>query len=163
MGAAGPGSDRHRRGAGDRRGHRQASGAGRGAGAGAGRRRPRSGGQRRAHPGARGTAEHLEGDVGRSADLRAMVEGAVDRWGAPGRGGEQRLPGARGAGGGAEAVSEEGWDEGLGVLVKSMFLAAKYALPALRRGGGGSIVNISSVHGMLMAPGRWSTRRASRP
>ncbi|HEX2514993.1 MAG TPA: SDR family oxidoreductase [Chloroflexota bacterium] len=101
-----------------------------------------------------GTAEHLEGDVGRSADLRAMVEGAVDRWG--------RLDvvvnnayrvQSGGAGGGAEAVSEEGWDEGLGVLVKSMFLAAKYALPALRRGGGGSIVNISSVHGMLMAPG----------
>jgi NAD(P)-dependent dehydrogenase (short-subunit alcohol dehydrogenase family) len=101
-----------------------------------------------------GTAEHLEGDVGRSADLRAMVEGAVNRWG--------RLDvvvnnayrvQSGGAGGGAEAVSEEGWDEGMGVLVKSMFLAAKYALPAMRRGGGGAIVNISSVHGMLMAPG----------
>jgi NAD(P)-dependent dehydrogenase (short-subunit alcohol dehydrogenase family) len=101
-----------------------------------------------------GTAELRVGDVGRGADLQAMVEDAVARWG--------RLDilvnnafrvQSGGAGGGAEAVSEEGWDEGMGILVKSMFLAAKYAVPVLRRGGGGSIVNISSVHGMLMAPG----------
>jgi NAD(P)-dependent dehydrogenase (short-subunit alcohol dehydrogenase family) len=101
-----------------------------------------------------GTAELRVGDVGRGADLQAMVEDAVARWG--------RLDilvnnafrvQSGGVGGGAETVSEEGWDEGMGVLVKSMFLAAKYAVPVLRRGGGGSIVNISSVHGLLMAPG----------
>jgi NAD(P)-dependent dehydrogenase (short-subunit alcohol dehydrogenase family) len=34
-----------------------------------------------------------------------------------------------------------------------MFLAAKYAVPQMATNGGGAIVNISSVHGLLQAPG----------
>ena len=49
-------------------------------------------------------------------------------------------------------VSEEGWDAGMGLLVKAHFLAVKYAVPEMRRAGGGSVVNIASVHGFLMAP-----------
>jgi NAD(P)-dependent dehydrogenase (short-subunit alcohol dehydrogenase family) len=101
-----------------------------------------------------GTAELRVGDVGQAGDIQAMVEDAAGRWG--------RLDivvnnayrvRSGGGGGGAEEVDESGWDEGLGVLVKSTFLAAKHAVPLLRRGGGGAIVNISSVHGLLMAPG----------
>jgi NAD(P)-dependent dehydrogenase (short-subunit alcohol dehydrogenase family) len=101
-----------------------------------------------------GTAELRVGDVGKGEDIAAMVEDAAGRWG--------RLDivvnnayrvRSGGGGGGAEEVEEAGWDEGLGVLVKSMFLAAKHAVPVLRRGGGGAIVNISSVHGLLQAPG----------
>jgi NAD(P)-dependent dehydrogenase (short-subunit alcohol dehydrogenase family) len=33
-----------------------------------------------------------------------------------------------------------------------MYLGAKYAVPAMRESGGGSIVNLSSVHGLLTAP-----------
>ena len=58
-----------------------------------------------------------------------------------------------GGGGTAEKVSEEAWDNALGLLVKSMFLATKYAVPEMRKAGGGSIVNISSVHGLLQARG----------
>jgi NAD(P)-dependent dehydrogenase (short-subunit alcohol dehydrogenase family) len=86
------------------------------------------------------------------ADLERMVEHATRQWGrldilvnnavAPY---EQ---------GGAEQVSEAGWDAGLALLVKSMFLAVKHAAPVLRRTGGGSIVNLSSVHGLLQAPRR---------
>jgi NAD(P)-dependent dehydrogenase (short-subunit alcohol dehydrogenase family) len=46
-----------------------------------------------------------------------------------------------------------GWDAGLATLIKSIFLAVKEAVPAIERAGGGAIVNISSVHGLLMAPG----------
>ncbi len=101
-----------------------------------------------------GTVESLTADVGKPDDIRGMVENAVARW-------EHldilvnnayRLQNVA-AGGGAEEVSEAGWDEGMGVLVKSMFLAAKHAVPLMRRAGGGAIVNISSVHGQLMAPG----------
>jgi NAD(P)-dependent dehydrogenase (short-subunit alcohol dehydrogenase family) len=102
-----------------------------------------------------GTVETLRTDVGKHEDVRAMVERAVAMWG--------RLdilvnnaysPTTEGIGGGAVDVSEDGWDSGMAVLVKSMFLGAKYAVPEMRKTGGGSIVNLSSVHGLLMAPGK---------
>lgn len=48
----------------------------------------------------------------------------------------------------AEDTSEELWDKTLGVNVKAMYLTAKYAIPFMRRAGGGSIVNISSVQAL---------------
>jgi len=100
-----------------------------------------------------GTAELIQADTGKHDDIKAMVARAVDLWGS------LRIlvnnayspSGADGAGGAIE-VSEEAWDRGMAVLVKSMFLGAKYAVPAMRQTGGGSIVNLSSVHGLLMAP-----------
>src|SRR5262249_2225589 len=56
--------------------------------------------------------------------------------------------------GDAVEVAEDAWDRAMAVLVKSMFLAAKHAVPAMTRQGGGAIVNVSSVHGLLVAPRR---------
>ena len=39
------------------------------------------------------------------------------------------------------------------VGLKAMFRAAKYAVPQMRKTGGGSLINLSSVHGLLVAPG----------
>ncbi len=44
-----------------------------------------------------------------------------------------------------ETTSPQMWDEVFAVNVRSMFLLAKHAVPLMRRGGGGAIVNISSV------------------
>lgn len=44
-----------------------------------------------------------------------------------------------------ETTSAETWDEVLAVNLRSVFLMAKYAVPLLRRNGGGAIVNISSA------------------
>jgi NAD(P)-dependent dehydrogenase (short-subunit alcohol dehydrogenase family) len=41
----------------------------------------------------------------------------------------------------------------MALLVKAIFLGAKYAVPHMANQGSGSIINISSVHGMLTAPG----------
>ena len=98
-------------------------------------------------------------DVAVAADVEAMVSEAIRRWG--------RLDylvnnafsvagGGLDAGsisGGAVDISEAAWDRGMTVLVKSIFLGVKYAVPAMRQAGGGSIVNVSSVHGLLMAEG----------
>jgi NAD(P)-dependent dehydrogenase (short-subunit alcohol dehydrogenase family) len=99
-----------------------------------------------------GTADAVEVDVGKHEDVRSMVEQAVARWGKLDIlvNNAYRPPET----GGAVEVSEAGWDDGMDVLVKAMFLGAKYAVPEMRRGDGGAIVNISSVHGLLMAPGR---------
>jgi cyclopentanol dehydrogenase len=40
------------------------------------------------------------------------------------------------------------WDQVMAVNAKSVFLGTKHAIPAMRRSGGGSIVNISSVAGI---------------
>ena len=100
-----------------------------------------------------GAAEFFRADVGKHDDLQVMVATAVSRFGrldilvnnAYGHTG----PGAAGS---ALEVTEEGWDRSLAVLVKAMFLGAKYAVPQMQQQGRGAIVNIASVHGLLMAP-----------
>lgn len=44
--------------------------------------------------------------------------------------------------------TEEEWDRVMAVNAKGVFLGTKHAIPAMRRAGGGSIVNISSVAGI---------------
>ena len=46
-------------------------------------------------------------------------------------------------------VSSEDWDLMMDVNAKGVFLGTKCAVPAMRRAGGGSIVNISSIAGMV--------------
>ena len=48
-----------------------------------------------------------------------------------------------------EDTTEEEWDRIMGVNVKGVFLGTKYAIPAMRNSGGGSIVNISSTAGIV--------------
>ena len=69
----------------------------------------------------------------------------------------------------AEDTSEELWDKTLGVNVKAMYLTAKYAIPFMRRAGGGSIVNISSVqalsnqkHGLAYATSKGAVNALTR-
>jgi len=92
-----------------------------------------------------GEAEVFPADVSRAADCRAMVERAVGRWG--------RLDilennvGIEGPGS-VVSVPEEEWDRVMQVNVKSMMLTGKFAVPAMATGGGGSIINISSIEAL---------------
>ena len=45
-------------------------------------------------------------------------------------------------------LSEKEWHQTLDVNLKGVFLCCKYAIPAMTAGGGGSIVNISSMSGV---------------
>ena len=102
-----------------------------------------------------GEAQVVRADVGSHDDIRGMIERAVELWGrldilvnnaySPAHGPDT---------GSALDVTEERWDFEMGVLTKSIFLGVKYAVPEMRKTGAGSIVNIASVHGMLMAPGK---------
>jgi NAD(P)-dependent dehydrogenase (short-subunit alcohol dehydrogenase family) len=51
-----------------------------------------------------------------------------------------------------ENTTEAEWDRIMAVNVKGVFLGTKCAIPALRRAGGGSIINISSVAGLVGSP-----------
>lgn len=89
-----------------------------------------------------GEAAVFEADVTAAEQCRTMVEEAVRRWG--------RLDildnnvgiGGRGT---VVEVDEADWERIMRVNVTGMMLASKYAIPAMVRGGGGAIVNISSI------------------
>jgi NAD(P)-dependent dehydrogenase (short-subunit alcohol dehydrogenase family) len=89
-----------------------------------------------------GEAEIFVADVSQADDCRAMVEQAVSRWG--------RLDildnnVGIGCAGSVVIVEEKDWDRTMMVNVKSMMLTGKFAVPAMATGGGGSIINISSI------------------
>jgi NAD(P)-dependent dehydrogenase (short-subunit alcohol dehydrogenase family) len=48
-----------------------------------------------------------------------------------------------------ESISEEDWDRVIQTNLKGPFLMSRAALPAMRRAGGGSIVNVGSVLGLV--------------
>ena len=60
-----------------------------------------------------------------------------------------------------EDTSEELWDQVMEINAKGVFLGTKYAIPEMRKAGGGSIVNISSVAGLTGGPGS-AAYRASK-
>lgn len=52
-----------------------------------------------------------------------------------------------------ENTTEEMWDRILGVNLKSYFLMSKFAIPSMRRRGGGVIINNASVQGLQSMKG----------
>lgn len=51
-----------------------------------------------------------------------------------------------------DELTEAEWDQVMDVNVKGVFLCTKYAIPYLRDAGGGSIINLSSIYGLISAP-----------
>ena len=49
-------------------------------------------------------------------------------------------------------LTEAEWDAVMAVNVKGVFLCTKHAVPQMRRAGGGSIIDLSSVYGLVSAP-----------
>jgi len=65
-----------------------------------------------------------------------------------------------GIGGSPDNVEEttiEHWDATMDTNAKGVFLGTKAAIPEMRKSGGGSIVNISSIWGIPEAPERLRT------
>ena len=49
-------------------------------------------------------------------------------------------------------IKENEWDEVMAINVKGVFFCTKHAIPYLREAGSGSIVNLSSIYGIISAP-----------
>ncbi|MDA1257185.1 MAG: SDR family oxidoreductase [Chloroflexi bacterium] len=102
-----------------------------------------------------GVARAVHTDISKHDDIRGMVEAAVGEWGRLDILVQNAFPtDNRDAPwwGSAVSVPEDGWDLGMSMLTKALYLGAKYGVPEMEKAGGGSIVNLASVHGMLMAP-----------
>src|SRR5262245_7570580 len=89
-----------------------------------------------------GEALAVQADVTRARDCAAMVQTAVDRFGRLDYLDNNVGIGSRGS---VLDETEENWRHVMQVNVETMFLAAKHAIPAMRRAGGGAIVNVSSI------------------
>jgi cyclopentanol dehydrogenase len=89
-------------------------------------------------------------DVTRAADWRTAVDTCTREFG-----GLDILVNNAGIAfmGGVEDTSEEQWDSVININQKGVWLGMKFAVPAMRRRGGGSIVNISSIYGIIGSPG----------
>ncbi len=92
-------------------------------------------------------------DVTSEADWQQAVAAAVVRFGRldilvnnAGIGGERGPDGEMIT---LENVTEVQWDRVMDVNAKGVFLGTKHAIPEMRKAGGGSIINISSIAGMV--------------
>lgn len=89
-------------------------------------------------------------DVSDEVAVGRAVEAAVDRFGALHV--LVNNAGIAGVNKPTHEVTEAEWDRVQAVNVKGVFLCTKHAIAHLRRAGGGSIINLSSIYGLVGAP-----------
>lgn len=93
-----------------------------------------------------GRAVFQRTDVTEESDVRAMLDHAVQEFG--------KLDilfnnaGITGFHGPIEQVPVDGWDRSITVLLRSVFLGIKHAVPLMRGNGGGSIISTGSIAGL---------------
>ncbi len=97
-----------------------------------------------------GEAVFVHLDVTSEDDWQRAVDTAIERFG-----GLQILVNNAGIwnGGNVETQTVEGWDQIMDINAKGVFLGTRAAIPAMRESGSGSIVNISSVAGIIGSVG----------
>ena len=93
----------------------------------------------------------LQVDVTSFDDLKNMIAVARSEWGQLDILVNNAYNSSDAQRGGVLEVSEEQWQKDINSLVTSVYAGSKYAIPVMAAAGGGSIVNISSVHGLLVA------------
>ncbi len=64
--------------------------------------------------------------------------------------------------GGVVEMPVEDFDLIMRVNVRSVFLMTKYAIPVMKKGGGGAIVNVASINGIVVAPAFATAYAASK-
>jgi len=96
-----------------------------------------------------GSAEFWHLDVSSEAEVKEVFAAVCERFG--------QLDvlvnnaGIAGTNKPTDELTEEEWDEVMAVNVKGVFLCTKHAIPAMRAAGGGSIINLSSIYGIVGA------------
>jgi NAD(P)-dependent dehydrogenase (short-subunit alcohol dehydrogenase family) len=93
-----------------------------------------------------GTATAYGVDVTDSAQVERAVAAAAEELGPPSV--LVNNVGISGPRGTAEEVDLDDWDRALRINVTSMVITVRYVMPHMRRAGGGSIVNVSSIFGL---------------
>jgi NAD(P)-dependent dehydrogenase (short-subunit alcohol dehydrogenase family) len=98
-------------------------------------------------------------DIGNEDDIRTIVEDGVRLF--KGIDVLANVAAIRARVGPVTEMNPDEWDRVLRVNVTGAAICAKYAIPAMRRGGGGAIINVSSVHAEVGRKG-WGAYDATR-
>lgn len=97
-----------------------------------------------------GTAHFIQCDVASAAQVKNAIEETVSKFGSldyafnnAGIEGEQ----------GFSDCTEENWDRVININLKGVWLCMKYQIPQMLKQGQGSIINCSSIAGLIGFPG----------
>lgn len=97
-----------------------------------------------------GEAFFIKGDSSIASDNKRMAEAVVEKYGSldiacnnAGMGGPAKPTGQ---------YEPEEWDKVIALNLNGVFYACRYQLEQMEKNGGGSIVNIASIHGQVAAP-----------
>jgi NAD(P)-dependent dehydrogenase (short-subunit alcohol dehydrogenase family) len=94
-----------------------------------------------------GEAVFLKTDVSQEADVAAATKSVVERWGTIDiLVNNAAIPGVNKF---AHEVSVEEWDRVFAINVRGPFLCTKHVVPTMMQAGRGSIVNFSSIYGLI--------------
>ena len=96
-----------------------------------------------------GDAGYFHLDVSDEDQVEAAIAGVIKMFGPP-----DVLVNNAGIGGAnkpTHLISEAEWDQVMAVNVKGPFFCTKHLVPVMRANGGGSIINLSSIYGIVGA------------
>ena len=93
-----------------------------------------------------GDALFVRSDVGKTAGIKRMLERTESNFGRIDIIHNNAVWFHHAA---ATDLDEKDWNRAMDVGLKSVYLAAKYGIPIMRKTGGGAIVNTSSVHALV--------------
>ena len=94
-------------------------------------------------------AHYWHVDVANEAAVKAAIDDVADRFG--GLDVLVNNAGIAGVNKPTHEITEDEWDRVQAVNVKGVFFCTKHAIAHLRRAGGGSIINLSSIYGLVGA------------
>lgn len=95
-------------------------------------------------------ARYWHVDVSSEQAVKAAIDGVADHYGAVHV--LVNNAGIAGISKPTHEVTEAEWDRVQAINVKGVFFCTKHAIPHLRRAGRGSIINLSSIYGLVGAP-----------
>ncbi len=97
-----------------------------------------------------GEAEYFHIDTSNENEVKTVLDSVFEKYGALNV--LVNNAGISGVSKPTHEVTSDEWDKVMNINVKGVFFCTKYAIPYLKQSGSGSIINLSSIYGLVGAP-----------